>query len=46
MHPYLPPGRTPKKNSTPRVLRRAGRRALRRKEMEMEEMEMEMEEMV
>ena len=38
MHPYLPPGRAPKKNSTPRVLRQAGRQALRRKEMEMEEM--------
>jgi hypothetical protein len=36
MHPYLPPGRAPKKNSTPRMLRQALRRALRRKEMEME----------
>ena len=44
MHPYLPPGRAPKKNSTPRVLRQAVlRQALRRKEAEME-MEMEMEE--
>lgn len=34
MHPYLPPGRAPKKNSTPRVLRQA----LRRKEMEIAEM--------
>ena len=37
MHPYLPPGRAPKKNSTPRVLRQAVlRQALRRKEAEME----------
>ena len=45
MHPYLPPGRAPKKNSTPRVLRQAGRQALRRA-LRRKEMKMKMKEMV